>query len=87
MSNFATDLIGKHVKVCERQSSDSRSWVTLGVGIVRAVRLDDRLTVTIQVTSQDYFVWGDADYYGPGDLVTVCPEACEHATKLRIIRE
>ena len=82
MSDFATDLPGKRVQAWERRPV--RGWCVLGVGIIRAVRLDGKLTVTVQVTSPDYYLFGDADRYGPGDLVTLCPENCEYATKLTI---
>lgn len=82
MSDFATDLIGARVQVSERRRD---GWRVLGVGIIRAIRLDGKLTVTIQITSGSYTIFGDPDRR-TDDLVTLCPEDCEYATKLTIVK-
>lgn len=85
MSDFATDLIGKHVEISERAWHDDRPrpWRGLGVGVIRAAGLAaGALTVTLEVITVKF---DGPDGYAAGDLVTLCPVDFDRPVKLTIV--
>ncbi|MBK7823131.1 MAG: hypothetical protein IPJ61_19280 [Tessaracoccus sp.] len=85
MSDFVTDLLGKHVEIYERAWDGGRfqPWRGLGVGVIRAAGFAaGKLTVTLEVVTVKF---DGPDGYAAGDLVTLCPDDFDRPVKLTVV--